>query len=59
MLLVGGGMYVHNIEAIHHALHFLPAIVGELLVGMVLGTILVGVMHLVKRRRSDSAHETT
>ena len=53
MLLVGGGMYVHNIEAIHHALHFLPAIVGELLVGLVLGAILVGLMHLVESIKSQ------
>jgi predicted DNA repair protein MutK len=49
MLLVGGGMYVHNIEAIHHALSFLPGILSELLVGLVLGTILVMGTHLVKR----------
>ena len=58
MLLVGGGMYVHNIDAIHHALHFLPGIVGELLAGIVLGTILVGVMHLFKRLRSDPVDKT-
>ena len=58
MLLVGGGMYVHNIDAIHHALHFLPGIAGELLVGMILGTILVGVMHLVNRLRNESADKT-
>ena len=29
MLLVGGGMYVHNIEAVHQLLHALPSIVGE------------------------------
>ena len=56
--LVGGGMYVHNIDALHHALHFLPAIAGELLTGMVLGTILVGGMHLVKRLRSASVDRT-
>jgi predicted DNA repair protein MutK len=55
MLLVGGGMYVHNIDAIHHALDFLPGIVGELLAGMILGIILVGVMHLVQRLRTASA----
>lgn len=55
MLLVGGGMYVHNIDAIHHALDFLPAIVGELLVGIVLGVILVAIMHLVKKMRTASA----
>ncbi len=58
MLLVGGGMYVHNIDTIHHALHFLPGFVGELLVGTVLGTILVGIVHLVKRRGKTSTSET-
>jgi hypothetical protein len=58
MLLVGGGMYVHNIHALHHALHFLPAIVGELLTGIVIGTFLLGVMHLVKRLRKESVDRT-
>jgi len=58
MLLVGGGMYVHNIETIHHALHFLPGFVGEFLVGLVLGAILVGAMYLVKRVRGGPARET-
>jgi len=57
MLLVGGGMYVHNIDAIHHALQILPGLIGELLVGIVLGTILVGIMHLVKRRGKISTDE--
>ncbi len=43
MLLVGGGMYVHNIDVIHHTLHFLPGIGAELLMGVALGAILVGV----------------
>jgi predicted DNA repair protein MutK len=55
MLLVGGGMYVHNIDALHHALDFFPGIVAELLTGMLLGLILVGVMHLVQRFRTASA----
>lgn len=55
MLLVGGGMYVHNIDALHHALDFLPGIVGELLTGMLLGVMLVGVMHMVQRLRTASA----
>lgn len=49
MLLVGGGMYVHNIDMIHDAMHSLPGIVGELLVGLALGAILLGVVSLVKR----------
>lgn len=41
MLLVGGGLFVHNIEFIHHLIEFLPAIAGDLLVGLSLGAVLV------------------
>ncbi|WKK67424.1 DUF808 domain-containing protein [Lutimonas zeaxanthinifaciens] len=37
MLLVGGGMFVHNIQEIHDVLHALPMIVSELLVGLLVG----------------------
>ncbi len=39
MLVVAGGIYFHNIENIHEKLHFLPLLVGELLVGLILGLI--------------------
>lgn len=55
MLLVGGGMYVHNIEIIHHALEFMPAMTAELLVGLVVGAILLLVMHMVKAMKSTAA----
>jgi len=49
MLLVAGGIYVHNVHQIHEALHFIPMIVTELLVGLLLGTIvLVGVKLFIK-----------
>ena len=41
MLLVGGGMFTHNIESLHHLLQFMPALLGDLLVGLVIGAILV------------------
>jgi predicted DNA repair protein MutK len=47
MLLVGGGMYVHNIEAVHHLLHDLPSVTAEFLAGLVVGLVLVAVMHVV------------
>ena len=56
MLLVGGGMYVHNIEALHQALHFLPAILAELLTGLVIGGILVAVLHRVLPHKTVKAH---
>jgi predicted DNA repair protein MutK len=49
MLLVGGGMFVHNIEAVHHALEMLPSLATELFVGLVVGTILLGSMRLARR----------
>lgn len=48
MLLVGGGMYVHNIELLHHYLEFMPSLAAELLVGLVVGAVIVGVVHLIK-----------
>ena len=42
MILVAGGIFVHNVHQIHDLLHFLPSIVGELLVGLVIGTVAVG-----------------
>jgi len=39
MLLVGGGMFVHNIQEVHDFLHALPSIVSELLMGLVVGLV--------------------
>jgi predicted DNA repair protein MutK len=51
MLLVGGGMFVHNIDVLHHLLEAMPALVGELLVGLVVGGVLLGILYLVKSVR--------
>ncbi len=42
MLLVGGGIFVHNIDALHHAITFMPLLVGELMIGLVVGLIALG-----------------
>ena len=39
MLLVAGGIFSHNVEELHHLLPFLPSIIRDLLIGMVLGTL--------------------
>lgn len=39
MLLVGGGLFVHNIQEIHDFLHAFPVIISELLTGLVVGLI--------------------
>jgi uncharacterized protein len=40
LILVAGGIFVHNIEPVHHMLEGLPAIVGEFIAGVV-GAILI------------------
>lgn len=47
MLLVGGGIFVHNIELVHHALDFLPILVAELTSGLVVGCIALGIEKLL------------
>jgi predicted DNA repair protein MutK len=39
MLLVAGGIFVHNVHQIHDALHFMPALLAELSVGLVVGLL--------------------
>ncbi len=42
MLLVGGGIFVHNMETLHHTIAFMPLLVGELMIGLVVGLIALG-----------------
>ena len=53
MLLAGGGMFTHNIHTLLDALVFLPAFIANLLVGVAVGSILLG-MHQLVKRVSDS-----
>ena len=39
MLLVAGGIYVHNIHELHELLQALPSLLGDLLVGLWIGTV--------------------
>jgi uncharacterized protein len=50
MLLVGGGMFTHNIEYVHHALLFMPTFLANFVVGFVVGAVLVGAMMLVPKK---------
>jgi predicted DNA repair protein MutK len=52
MLLVGGGMYSHNIAAIHHALDFMPLLLANLLLGLVVGGMVLGVQLSVQKIRA-------
>ena len=39
MLLVAGGIFVHNIETLHHLVASLPTLVAEFLVGIAVGAV--------------------
>jgi len=52
MLLVAGGIFVHNIPSLHHAIDFVPMIIGELIVGMIIGIIALIIEKLIVKIRS-------
>ncbi len=49
MLLVGGGMFVHNIHEVHDFFHNIPSIVSELIVGVVVGLIAFFIVEVFKK----------
>ena len=48
MILVGGGIYVHNIHFLHDLVHGLPTILGEFLMGIAVGLVAVVLMKLFR-----------
>ena len=46
MLLVAGGIFMHNVHQIHEILHSMPTLLGELFVGLLIGSIAFGI-HLL------------
>lgn len=49
MILVAGGIFVHNLHFVHDLLHSLPQIVGEFLVGLVVGFIALFVYNIFSK----------
>lgn len=49
LLLVSGGIFVHNIDEIHDLMHGLPSILGEFLTGLIVGLLVLGVVSLFKK----------
>ncbi len=49
MLLVGGGMYVHNIPEVHDFFHAIPSIFSELIMGLIVGIIAFFLMEGFKK----------
>jgi predicted DNA repair protein MutK len=47
MLLVGGGIFIHNIGTLHHLFGHWPLLSGELTVGLVVGFVVLGIEKVV------------
>jgi predicted DNA repair protein MutK len=48
LILVSGGLFVHNIDFFHHLLPQFPSIIKEFIIGLVLGFIVLGIVNLFK-----------
>lgn len=49
LILVSGGIFVHNIDYLHHILPSLPSMVKEIAVGLLAGLIVVAVVTVFKK----------
>ena len=49
MVLVGGGIFVHNIHFIHDLVHSLPKTLGEFLAGLVIGLVAFALITPIKK----------
>ena len=49
MILVGGGMYVHNIHVVHDGLDFMPALLANFFAGIVVGFLVLFVLHFAPK----------
>ncbi|MEO9501154.1 DUF808 domain-containing protein [Nonlabens ulvanivorans] len=49
LLLVAGGIFLHNIEDLHDLLHGLPSIVAEFLVGLAVGIVTLVIIKAFKK----------
>ena len=49
LILVAGGIFVHNIDFLHHLLPQLPATLKEFCIGLIIGLVVLGIVNLFKK----------
>ena len=49
LLLVAGGIFVHNIDFLHHLFPQLPSVVKEFSIALIIGFLSVGIVNLFKK----------
>jgi len=47
LLLVSGGIFIHNLDFVHHYLPSIPSIISELLIGLIVGVIALFIVKAV------------
>lgn len=49
LLLVAGGIFIHNLEFLHHFLEELPSILRDFIVGLLVGAVALLVVKIIKK----------
>ena len=49
MLLVGGGIFTHNIAILHHAVSDIPALLTNLVIGLLIGGVVLAIRLVIKK----------
>jgi predicted DNA repair protein MutK len=49
LILVAGGIFVHNIDFLHHVLPQLPSTLKEFSIGLIIGLVVLGIVNLFKK----------
>lgn len=49
LLLVAGGIFVHNIVFLHHLLPQIPSILKEFCIGLIIGLLVLGIVNVFKK----------
>jgi predicted DNA repair protein MutK len=49
LLLVSGGIFSHQLPALHHAVDFMPSMLLEFLLGLIVGLLCVFVVNIFKK----------
>ncbi|SIN66945.1 DUF808 domain-containing protein [Algoriphagus halophilus] len=56
LILVSGGIFVHNIDYFHHLLPTWPSIIKEILIGLIIGFVALGIVETALKLFKKKAH---
>lgn len=56
LILVSGGIFVHNIDYFHHLLPTWPSIIKEILIGLIIGFVAFGIVETALKLFKKKAH---